>query len=50
MAWRQQLGVCRHMKKEMKPEGTIKSTKIERKCGDWLVPVSRNKGVKAEKL
>lgn len=51
MVWREQLGLYSlHIKKEMKLEGTIKSTKSERKHRDWWVSVSRNKGVRVEEL
>lgn len=50
MVWGEQLGLYSHIKKEVKLEGTIKSTKSERKHGDWWVSVSRNKGVRVEKL
>ena len=46
----EQLGLYSHIKKEMKLDGTIKSTKSERKHGVWWVSVSRNRGVRAEKL
>lgn len=50
MVWREQLGLYSHMKKKKKLEGTIKSTKSERKHGDWRVSVSRNKGLRPEEL